>query len=62
MTGPQELQNHLSSSGPLILFLAWLAGTGRVAYVMIMLWLAAGLAYALLDLVGYEIVKSERRG
>jgi len=46
----------------LIPFLAWLAGTGRVAYVMIMLWLAAGLAYALLDLVGYEIVKSERRG
>jgi hypothetical protein len=46
----------------LILFLAWLAGTGRVAYMMIMLWLAAGLAYALLDLVGYEIVKSERRG
>lgn len=46
----------------LILFLAWLAGTGRVAYVMIMLWLAAGLAYAVLDLVGYEIVKSERRG
>jgi hypothetical protein len=46
----------------LILFLAWLAGTGRVAYVMIMLWLAAGLAYAVLDLVGYEIVKRERRG
>jgi hypothetical protein len=46
----------------LIFFLAWLASTGRVAYVMIMLWLAAGLAYAVLDLVGYEIVKSERRG
>ena len=46
----------------LILFLAWLADTGRVAYVMIMLWLAAGLAYAVLDLVGYEVVKSERRG
>jgi len=46
----------------LILFLAWLAGTGRVAYMMIMLWIAAGLAYAVLDLVGYEIVKSERRG
>jgi hypothetical protein len=46
----------------LILFLAWLAGTGRVAYVMIMLWIAAGLAYAVLDLVGYEIVKAERRG
>lgn len=46
----------------LILFLAWLAGTGRVAYMMIMLWIAAGLAYAVLDLVGYEIVKAERRG
>jgi hypothetical protein len=46
----------------LILFLAWLAGTGRVAYMMIMLWIAAGLAYAVLDLVGYEIVKRERRG
>jgi hypothetical protein len=46
----------------LILCLAWLAGTGRVAYMMIMLWIAAGLAYAVLDLVGYEIVKRERRG
>jgi len=46
----------------LILFLAWLAGTGRVAYMMIMLWIAAGLAYAVLDLVGYEIVKRERPG
>lgn len=46
----------------LIFFLAWLASTGRVAYVMIMLWLAAGLAYAVIDLVGYEIVKNERRG
>ncbi len=46
----------------LILFLAWLAGTGRVAYVMVMLWIAAGLAYAVLDLVDYEVVKRERRG
>jgi hypothetical protein len=45
----------------LILFLAWLASTGRVAYVMIMLWIAAGLSYAVLDLIGYEIVKRERR-
>jgi len=45
----------------LILFLAWLAGTGRVAYVMVMLWIAAGLAYAVLDLADYEIVKRERR-
>ena len=46
----------------LIFFLAWLAGTGRVAYIMIMLWIAAGLAYAVLDLVDYEVVKRERRG
>jgi hypothetical protein len=45
-----------------ILFVAWLAGTGRVAYVMVMLWIAAGLAYAVLDLVDYEIAKKDRRG
>ena len=45
-----------------ILFVAWLAGTGRVAYVMVMLWIAAGLGYAVLDLVDYEIVKRGRRG
>jgi hypothetical protein len=45
----------------LILFIAWPATTGRVAYVMVMLWLAAGLAYAVLDLVGYEIRKKEMR-
>ena len=55
-----ELAKFAVLSG-LILFLAWLASTGRVAYVMIMLWLAAGLAYAVLDLVDYEIVKRERR-
>jgi hypothetical protein len=38
-----------------------MAGTGRVAYVMVMLWLAAALAYAVLDLVDYEIVKRDRR-
>jgi hypothetical protein len=46
----------------LILFVAWVAGTGRVAYVMVMLWIAAGLGYAVLDLVDYKIVKRERRG
>jgi len=45
----------------LILFLAWLAGTGRVAYVMVMLWIAAAFGYAVLDLVDYEIVKRGRR-
>ncbi len=44
-----------------ILFLAWLAGTGRVAYVMVMLWIAAALGYAVIDLVDYEIVRRDRR-
>jgi hypothetical protein len=45
-----------------ILFVAWLAGTGRVAYVMVMLWIAAALGYAVLDLVDHEIVKKGRWG
>jgi hypothetical protein len=45
-----------------ILFVAWLAGTGRVGYVMVMLWIAAALGYAVVDLVDYEIVKRNRRG
>jgi hypothetical protein len=56
-----ELAKFALLSG-LILFLAWLASTGRVAYVMIMLWIAAALGYAVLDLVGYKIVKRERLG
>jgi hypothetical protein len=44
-----------------ILFVAWLAGTGRVAYVMVMLWIAGALGFAVLDLVDYEIVKRGRR-
>jgi uncharacterized membrane protein len=43
------------------LFVAWMAGTGRVAYVMVMLWIAAALAYAVVDLVDYEIVRRDRR-
>ena len=45
-----------------ILFVAWLAGTGRVAYVMVMLWIAAAFGYAVIDLVDYELVKRQRRG
>jgi hypothetical protein len=45
-----------------VLFVAWLAGTGRVGYVMVMLWIAAALGYAVIDLVDHEIVKRERRG
>jgi hypothetical protein len=56
-----ELAKFAVLSG-LILFLAWLASTGRVGYMMIMLWIAAGLAYAVLDLIDYEIVKRERQG
>jgi hypothetical protein len=41
----------------LLFFAAWLAGTGRVAYTMIMLLVAAALAYAIIDLVGYEMRK-----
>jgi hypothetical protein len=41
---------------------AWIAGTGRVAYIFIMLVIAAALAYAVLDLVDYEVVKRKRRG
>jgi hypothetical protein len=41
---------------------AWIAGTGRVAYMMIMLVVAAALAYAILDLVDYEIVRRKRQG
>jgi hypothetical protein len=56
-----HLAKFVPSSG-VILFVAWLAGTGRVAYIMIMLWIAAALGYAVLDLVDFEIVKKGRRG
>jgi hypothetical protein len=48
--------------GGLLLFIAWLAKTGHVAYIFVMLWVAVGLAYAVLDLGDYEIVKRRRRG
>jgi hypothetical protein len=44
----------------LTLLVAWLAGTGRVAYTFTMLLIAAALVYAVLDLVDYEIVKRRR--
>jgi hypothetical protein len=44
----------------LTLFVAWLAGTGRVAYTFTMLLIAAALGYAVIDLVDYEIVKRRR--
>ena len=45
-----------------ILLVVWLAGTGRVAHVIVMLWIAAALGSAVLDLVDYEIRKKGRQG
>jgi hypothetical protein len=41
----------------LTLLAAWVAATGRVAYMLTMLVIAVALGYAVLDCVGYEIVK-----
>ena len=41
--------------------IAWIAKTGRVAYTLVMLLVAAALVYAVVDLVDYEIVKKSRR-
>lgn len=46
----------------LTLLAAWMAAFGRVAYTIIMLVIGAALAYAILDLVDYEIVKRKRQG
>jgi hypothetical protein len=60
---------HAPTVGELALFafgsalgflVAWLATTGRVAYVFVMLLLAGALVYAVIDLVGYELVKKGR--
>jgi RsiW-degrading membrane proteinase PrsW (M82 family) len=45
-----------------LLLVAWIAGTGRVAYMMIMLLVAAALGFAVLDSIGYEVAKKDRRG
>ena len=44
----------------LTVLVAWVAATGRVAYMFTMLVIAAALGYALLDCVGYELVKKRR--
>jgi len=45
----------------LTILVAWLAATGRVAYMFTMLVIAAALAYAVIDCVGYELVKKRDR-
>jgi len=56
-----DLARFVLFSG-LTLLAAVLAGAGRVAYTLIMLVIAAALAYAVIDLVDYEIVKRKRQG
>jgi hypothetical protein len=46
----------------LIFLGAWIAGTGHVAYTLIMLLIAAALVYAGLDLLDMQIVKRNRGG
>jgi hypothetical protein len=43
-----------------LLLAAWIAGTGRVAYIFAMLIVAGALAYAVLDLIDMEIRKRSR--
>jgi heme/copper-type cytochrome/quinol oxidase subunit 4 len=45
----------------LTVLVAWVAATGRVAYMFTMLVIAAALGYAVLDCVGYEIVRKRRQ-
>ena len=59
--GLLDLGRFVLFSG-LTLLAAWIAAFGRVAYTVIMLVVAAALAYAVLDLVDYEIVKRKRKG
>jgi hypothetical protein len=54
-----DLVRFAAFSG-LTLLAALFAGTGVVAYTLIMLVVAAALGYALLDLVDMEIVKRNR--
>jgi hypothetical protein len=45
----------------LIFLAAWVASTGHVGYTVVMLIIAAALAYAVVDLLDYEMVKREKR-
>ena len=56
-----DLMKFAFFSGVLFL-VAWVAGTGRVAYTLIMLVVGAALVFAVLDLLDYEMVKRKNRG
>ena len=54
-----DLMKFAFFSGVLFL-VAWVAGTGRVAYTLIMLVVAAALVFAILDLLDYQMVKRKK--
>jgi hypothetical protein len=54
-----DLMKFAFFSGVLFL-VAWVAGTGRVAYTLIMLVVAAALVFAVLDLLDYQMVKRKK--
>jgi hypothetical protein len=58
---PFDLARFALFSG-LTFLAAWLAAAGRVAYTLVMLVIGSALAYAVLDLIDYEIVKRKRQG
>jgi hypothetical protein len=43
-----------------LLLVAWIATTGRVGYVLITLLVGGALVFAVLDCMGFEIVRRER--
>jgi hypothetical protein len=54
-----DLMKFAFFSGVLFL-VAWMAGTGRVAYTLTMLLVGAALVFAVLDLLDYEMVKRKK--
>jgi len=54
-----DLMKFAFFSGVLFL-VAWVAGTCRVAYTLIMLLVGSALVFAVLDLLDYEMVKRKK--
>jgi hypothetical protein len=54
-----DLMKFAFFSGVLLL-VAWVAGTGRVAYTLTMLLVGAALVFAVLDLLDYQMVKRKK--
>ena len=62
-TDPRSSRSLAVEVGRFVLFAcvtvlaAWFAATGRVAYMLTMLVIGAALGYAVIDCVGYELVR-----